>query len=527
MPDDATFLRIKRAAHDTLFRIPGVRAVAMGHKLVAGRNSGVLAIVVLVDHKQPLEALSSDEIIPTEIQGVPTDVQEWVAPVEIGALVNDKSKDRPLLGGSSIVVEFEDQDPNNPILLATKHTGTVGFLAQTNGKVAGIPAGGIVGVTAAHIVIGPSDKVDPSSWKIPTGHKVGQPTTTECSSCSFCCNDIIGKVLYGNYGGVKLGTGPVVDMAIIALTKGLDYYADIKGGIGAVNQTRTLTSSDLNTTKVRKYGQTTGLTTGTVTLLDTTVNQASQSFTDGWITITPDPTTKVWDCCLCTNGGGGGTAENFPSFACVGDSGAAVIDDQNNIVGLLVHASSLGQGFATGIDVVTTTLGITVLHAASAGQKQTVPGVAGVNMMVGAAAETAPLPLRVSGTMEQSLRRAHEEIVATALGRDCAAAVERHHVEALDLVNSNRRVAVVWHRNNGPQIIANLLRMIHVRNERPPTEIDGRPLTECLLRIQQAFERYGSPALRAALAQWAPRLKQFLGLSFNELLAALDGRDAG
>ena len=56
----------------------------VGNKFKNGEDTGIKAIVVYVKHKQPCAELPASECIPTEIEGVPTDVQElnptgWVA----------------------------------------------------------------------------------------------------------------------------------------------------------------------------------------------------------------------------------------------------------------------------------------------------------------------------------------------------------------------------------------------------------------------------------------------------------------
>src|ERR1700723_624488 len=205
MADDETLQRVRREALDTLFRIPGVRAVALGHKYVAGKDTHELSIIVKVDHKLPASQVPPNEVIPPEIQGIKTDVQEWEPQVPLGALINDDTKERPLVGGSKIVVEYTSGST-----LTTKF-GTMGFIAQTDGAIAGIPAGGMVGVTNQHVI------ADLTGNTI-KGQKVGQATTDECSSCSFCCNDIIGKVLYAVHIGTAAGANRV-DAALIALTK--------------------------------------------------------------------------------------------------------------------------------------------------------------------------------------------------------------------------------------------------------------------------------------------------------------------
>lgn len=54
---------------------PHVVGVAIGVRQRAGRYTGELALVVMVDQKLPQAQLSPEERVPAEIEGVPVDVQ--------------------------------------------------------------------------------------------------------------------------------------------------------------------------------------------------------------------------------------------------------------------------------------------------------------------------------------------------------------------------------------------------------------------------------------------------------------------
>lgn len=65
--------RIKEAAEAELLKLPGVTGVDIGFKTVRGKPTDVMAIRVYVDRKRNVPA---EQEIPTQIQGVPTDVIE-------------------------------------------------------------------------------------------------------------------------------------------------------------------------------------------------------------------------------------------------------------------------------------------------------------------------------------------------------------------------------------------------------------------------------------------------------------------
>src|SRR5450755_502852 len=53
-----------------------VVGVAVGFKTAKGSTSGDMAVIVLVQQKKPLAALSAEDVIPTEVEGLQTDVFE-------------------------------------------------------------------------------------------------------------------------------------------------------------------------------------------------------------------------------------------------------------------------------------------------------------------------------------------------------------------------------------------------------------------------------------------------------------------
>src|SRR5260370_24549364 len=119
------------------------------------------------------------------------------------------------------------------------------------------------------------------------------------------------------------------------------------------------------------------------------------------------------------------------------------------------------------------------------------------------------------------LDEAENEIRATPRGREYVDVVRRHLQEGFTLVNKNRRVATVWRRSGVPEILDALSRMIQFRHERLPTEINRKPLAECLSRIQRIATRHASPVFLEDLNRYAPTLEGYSRMTYPELLAAL------
>lgn len=66
-----------RAAHQAeLMAKANVVGVGVGYRRVAGKQTDQVALVVMVTEKLPDWQLAEEDMIPTEIDGVPVDVQE-------------------------------------------------------------------------------------------------------------------------------------------------------------------------------------------------------------------------------------------------------------------------------------------------------------------------------------------------------------------------------------------------------------------------------------------------------------------
>lgn len=59
-----------------LLKLKGVVGVGIGKKVVAGKETDQLAIIVFVDRKIPESTLEKTDIVPESLEGIPLDVQE-------------------------------------------------------------------------------------------------------------------------------------------------------------------------------------------------------------------------------------------------------------------------------------------------------------------------------------------------------------------------------------------------------------------------------------------------------------------
>ena len=63
--------RIKKEVEKELLKLPGVTGINVGPKIVKGKKTDVLAIIVYVADKKDVDKTN---LVPKIIQGVPTDV---------------------------------------------------------------------------------------------------------------------------------------------------------------------------------------------------------------------------------------------------------------------------------------------------------------------------------------------------------------------------------------------------------------------------------------------------------------------
>jgi len=154
---------IKQKAKQLFANLPGVTGVGIGLKMKNGEPTGELAVLVSVEKKKPLDELDTTQIIPSEIDGLKTDV------FQCGHFVPrtgspDESKYRPLKGGSRVRIR-------RSVTPSATNSGTLGCFARTTRD----PVGQIVMLANEHFFHGPSVS-GPSCWGCTKGSSVGQPT---------------------------------------------------------------------------------------------------------------------------------------------------------------------------------------------------------------------------------------------------------------------------------------------------------------------------------------------------------------
>ena len=335
--------------------------------------------------------------------------------------------------------------------------------------------------------------------------RVGQPTSTMCAGS--CTDDAI---------GVVTATSVELDTALIQLNAGQVYRADIleidkvngQDQTGSVKDKHDITLESTGY-PLKKRGYKTGITRGTLWLLDQEgyalgrdpFNQIPQ-----WLifqreyqhAFTIKPTGDV-------------------IFANGGDSGSAVLNDADQVVGILFGGDK-DHAIATPIQPVLTQFGLTLETAAQPGIDKTAPATQ--QTISSNAARAAGKRIQPQLSFLENLRQVRAEIRSTRQGQHWSDLIERHMKDMNALVNGNPRVATVWRRNGGPTILADLLLALQIPYKRIPSEIDGELLGSRLHKIEEAVALYGGAELSSDLRKFNAMLSRMAGLNYREILEA-------
>lgn len=302
--------RILRDARRELLRKPNVVGVGVGYRTAGGRRTDELALICSVETKRAKASLSARELIPPGIQDVRTDV----LPTGIIHAFAQSRTDRwrPAPGGVSI---------GHYLITA----GTLGCLVTKNNKV--------FILSNNHVLANSNDAVPGDAILQPGPADGGQVATDTIARLSefvpieYSIGCSIGQGVAAVLNALAAVFGSqtrlhavrpaaaenLVDCAIAEPLDPADVVNQILE-IGTISGTAEATLG----MAVKKSGRTTGLTTGTIEQLDFTGN----------VSYGPTKVATFVDQLVAGPMSQGG------------DSGSAVVNDQNRIVGLLFAGSS-------------------------------------------------------------------------------------------------------------------------------------------------------------------------------------------
>jgi hypothetical protein len=296
---------------DQLLGRENVVATGIGYKTIGGRKTDQMSIVCSVARKMPTDQLKSGQQVPQAIEDVPIDV---VQTGPIRALQPPTEKFRPAPGGVSI---------GHFAITA----GTLGCLVKKNGRTYILSNNHVLAnsndaqIGDAILQPGPYDGGRPEQDKIAelAGfvpiHIIGMPSDCPTATGAADFLNAVARLLGSDARLQAVSTRQVDNLVDAAIARPLsdDLVQDEILQIGSLNGTA---SGDLGMA-IRKSGRTTGLTSGEIMQVDVTVNV---QYGEGRIA-------RFTDQLMA-----GAMSQG-------GDSGSAVVDDQNRLVGLLFAGS--------------------------------------------------------------------------------------------------------------------------------------------------------------------------------------------
>jgi hypothetical protein len=251
-----------------------VVAVGVGYKIVGGRRTDELAIMVFVSRKVAPESLAPEELIPAQIEGVATDV------VESGTLYAHQGRTdrfRPAPGGVSIGhyqvtagtfgVVVRDRNSGERLILSNNHV-----LANSNSASPGdaiLQPGSADGGTVTSDVIGTLlrfEQIRFESSPIP-------PPTCSTAVTYAAVGNLVARVLGSDHRVVAYRAEARIEQeganlvdAAVARPQNSQVVLDDILEIGTVSGT----AEAVPGLAVRKSGRTTGLTTGQIMAIEAT-----------------------------------------------------------------------------------------------------------------------------------------------------------------------------------------------------------------------------------------------------------------
>lgn len=423
-----------------LMKIPGVVDVAVGLKEKDGMLTDEITFQVFVEEKKEEKDLMPEHIIPKQVMGFKTDVQKVPRAIKR----EDSSEYRPIKGGVQV---------GN----GKGHVGTLGCFGRLTSDNARVL------LTNQHVLFKDGAVA---------GDLFGQPDIDH--NCCCCCAYIDGKI------GTILNPGIDNERVDCGLAKINDDVAtDI-----ILNNSMTATEIPIAGTQnnitagdtVRKIGRTSGLTTGTIS----SINGPTTSKTNQ-IHIRPVSSETYT---LAENG--------KKAFSDRGDSGSVVVNEDNEIIGLLWGGDpaldpNVDVTFACHIGVVLTELN---------------------NAGIGINIETTPpgrpaVKVKKTGAPKRMDTDIREKMLQSGRGTILVQLFEKHQKEIRNLINHNRKVIVTWQRHQGPAFLAHLLKNIREENHNIPAAVGEIPLQELLIKMSAALKETGTVALQKDVEQYA------------------------
>jgi hypothetical protein len=311
---ETKILQIKKSQEHKLLEKKNVIGVGIGKKIVGGKQTDQECITVMVSQKVPLQALSQEDLVPREIEGVVTDV------VDVGivrALAERTDRWRPAPGGVSIGhykitagtlgARVRDRETGKGLILSNNHV-----LANSNEASQGdeiLQPGPYDGGDSEKDVVARLDRF------VPIQFSTAPPDCGIATSVAYFCS-LLARAVGSSHRLQAVRTSAETNRVDAALALPLSNDL-VSSDILEIGEVSDWTEDVQVGTVVKKSGRTTELTEGTVQILDATINvqygEGKVATFTGQLVAGP--------------------------MSEAGDSGSLVVDQGNRAVGLLFAGS--------------------------------------------------------------------------------------------------------------------------------------------------------------------------------------------
>ncbi|MEJ1961103.1 MAG: hypothetical protein WDO56_05945 [Gammaproteobacteria bacterium] len=526
--------------------LDGVVSVSWGLKQAAGNFSDDFSIVVLVRQKKRNEELAPAERIPREFEGYPTDVR--VSPSlrpghgvcdnfheysEIKGGIQICTKPLPVPGDAAlgpgtltcVVRKRNDLTRDNVYLLSNRHV--MHTKVHGLGDVIHHPWPPNLGKEYLSTPLGPV--VANGTYGNTPYAAPGMPVRDVFIDCaiarldidSLCCDSTCTK-----------DNRPYRETIIdVSGDNSESPIADVRNVIDDKNIVGQL---------VTKVGRTTGRTKGRVVHIDhdaivggdQAIAGSKSFFARRFIEIAFEPVApnELKNC------------HGKQWFADLGDSGAAVLDENNRIIGIISQvptkaAADNATCMACHIVPCLDTLNICIptvpagtSHGSTwatdgSGLKPAAPSAAQSRLPDGklgftalpaeippssAAPPVQVIPVHVTDDEAHHMRELLAAFRATRLGPQLHALFADLRRELGYLVRNSRPVKVAWARNKGPAFLAHVLNHLSGHTDSVPHEVQGVSRYTLLVRMREVLSAHGSNAMRETLARHGDELLAML-----------------
>jgi hypothetical protein len=528
---DRAFQQSYARAREALSRLPNVVGVGLGSKETSRRFTDDLAIIVFVREKIPESQLSADERVPPTFEGYKTDVRIVDHP-HPGACDNE-TVSPTIQGGIQITLK-----PVTTPAGVVFGKGTLGCIVRRRNDTARENA---YALSNKHVLYGTNSGANENAFhplppEMPPGHGV-----------------ILGPVMaggtYDNISFLNDPTSPLVDVFVDCAVARLNVVEksccctceglktddtildlDLNGSNRMLDVRNTVGQPEFRGETVWKVGRTTGKTRGVVRLVDASFITSdptiagSPLFTaQNTIAIEFEPdSTNTQNC------------HGHTWFAEVGDSGSIVVDDENNVVGIIsqvpnpaIPVPAFELSYACHIVPVLDHLGICIpcSRGGAHGSTTATDGSGlqpspknpphandefvadGQVVFAGPLIADNPLdtslapPVPFSDDDAHAMRSWLTAFRSTPLGRGLLDTFDHFQGEVGYLIRHARPVTVAWHRGKGPAFLAHVLNHLAGHTERVPHQVQGVTRADLLTRMRTALEVHASNPLRERLTQ--------------------------